>query len=337
MKFDKNVLDIDCNEESNRLAHFIRNCVFEDYKKRGIIIGVSGGIDSAVTAALAVKAVGKERVQGLMLPEKESNPLSTSYANLLISNLGIRKEIIDLTSILESFDVYQKRELIVKKYFTDFGDNWQFRLVMPQNLLEKDRFNIAYLQVKNPEGYVSAKRLSAEDYLEMVATTDIKQRVRMIMLYYYAEMHNYVVIGTTNKSELQQGFFVKYGDGGVDIEPITHLYKTQVFQLAKYLEIPEEIINRTPSPDTYSFEVSDKDFYFCLPYDVLDLLLYAREKKIPLHDLQMALKLDAQQIERAFRDIESKQRVTAHLRQLPKTLGESPPMFMYERGSHEKV
>ena len=337
MKFDKNILDIDCYEESNRLADFIRNCVFEDYKKRGIIIGVSGGIDSAVTAALAVKAVGKERVQGLLLPEKESNPLSTAYADLLVSTLEIRKEIIDLTSILESFDVYRKRELIVKKYFPDFNDNWQFRLVMPQDLLEKDRFNIAYLQVKNPEGYVGAKRLGAQDYLEMVATTDIKQRVRMIMLYYYAEMYNYVVIGTTNKSETQQGFFVKYGDGGVDIEPITHLYKTQVFLLAKHLGIPEEIINRTPSPDTYSFEVSDKDFYFCLPYDVLDLLLYAKENQIPMHEMQIALNLDVEQIERAFRDIESKQRATAHLRELPKTLGDKPKIFNYERGSHEKV
>lgn len=320
MDFNKDILKIDCEKESRRIEQFIRKQVFENFRKKGIVIGISGGIDSAVVAALSVRAIGADKVIGLILPEKESNPISAQYAELLIKKLAIYSETVEITPMLESFNTYQKREIIVKKYFPSFNSMWKFRLTMPQNLLEKDRFNISSLEVQNPEGNIESKRLSSKDYLGMVAATDIKQRVRMIMLYYFAEKNNYIVTGTTNVPETMQGFFVKHGDGGVDIEPISHLYKTQVYQMAEFLQVPKEIINRTPSPDTYSFVVSDKELYFCLPYDILDLLLYAKKNKISIDKVGEALNLEKEQIERVFRDFDYKKQATNHLRQLPPVL-----------------
>jgi NAD+ synthase len=320
MDFKRDVLHLDCEEESNRIAKFIHKKVFDSLRKKGIVIGLSGGVDSAVVAALSVRAIGKDRVIGLILPEKESNPISAEYANLLAKKLGIQCESVDITPMLESFDVYEKREVIIKKYFPEYSDSWKFRLVLPQTLLEKDRYNVSNLEVQDQNGQLHSRRLSLEDYHAMVAATDIKQRVRMIMLYYYAERHNYIVAGTTNVPEMLQGFFVKYGDGGVDMEPIAHLYKTQVFQLAKYLEVPDEIIQRTPSPDTYSLPVSDKEIYFCLPCDLLDLLLCAKEHNIERKKVSEALNLKEDQIERIYRDFDSKKRATEHLRKLPPNL-----------------
>ncbi len=321
MEFNNEVININCAAESQRIEQFIREQVFQNFRKKGIIIGLSGGIDSAVVATLSVRAMGAERVIGLILPERESNPISAQYAERLATALGIRWEKVEITPMLESFGVYARREAIVKKYFSEFDPaQWKFRLVMPQNLLDKDRFNVSSLQVSDSNGRVDSKRLAMDDYLAMVAATDIKQRVRMTMLYYFAEKNNYIVAGTTNVPELAQGFFVKYGDGGVDIEPIAHLYKTQVFQLARYLEVPAEIIERTPSPDTYSFVVSDQEIYFCLPYETLDLLLYARANQVPTAQIVAALKLQPEQIERAFRDFDAKEKASAHLRQMPPNL-----------------
>jgi NAD+ synthase len=320
MNFSKDILTIDAQKTCQEICDFIKHQVFNQFKKEGAVVGLSGGIDSALTVSLCVKALGKEKVLGIILPEKESSPKSFPYAKKLTEKLEIKTEIVDITPVLESLGAYQRRDQIIKKIFPEYDQSCKSKIGLPQNLLDKDRFNIFLLEIEDKNGNQKQTHLSKYDLLGIVAATDMKQRTRMTNLYYFAEKNNYAVVGTTNKSEVVQGFYVKYGDGGVDIEPIAHLYKTQVYQLAKYLEVPEEIIKRTPSPDTFPSEVSDQEFYFCLPYDTLDLLLHAWEKDVPHSQISEILELTEEQIERVFRDFESKKKATAHLGILPPTL-----------------
>ena len=321
MNFSKDIFKVDAQKECKKISEFIKDQVLIQFKKEGAVVGISGGIDSALTASLCVKALGKEKVLGVILPEKESNPKSFPYAKRLAEKLEIETEIVDISPVLESLGAYQKRDQIIKRIFPEYGRSYRSKIGLPQNLLDKDRFNVFLLKIEDRNGNQKQARLSKYDLLGIVAATDMKQRTRMTNLYYFAEKNNCLVVGTTNKSEADQGFYVKYGDGGVDIEPLAHLYKTQVYQLAEYLEVPEEIVKRTPSPDTFPSEVSDQEFYFCLPYDTLDLLLYAWEKKVPRSRISGVLQLSEEQINRVFRDFESKKKATAHLGILPPTLG----------------
>ena len=320
MNFSKDIFKVDAQKECKKISEFIKDQVLIQFKKEGAVVGISGGIDSALTASLCVKALGKEKVLGVILPEKESNPKSSPYAKRLAEKLEIETEIVDISPVLESLGAYQKRDQIIKRIFPEYGRSYRSKIGLPQNLLDKDRFNVFLLKIEDRNGNQKQARLSKYDLLGIVAATDMKQRTRMTNLYYFAEKNNCLVVGTTNKSEADQGFYVKYGDGGVDIEPLAHLYKTQVYQLAEYLEVPEEIVKRTPSPDTFPSEVSDQEFYFCLPYDTLDLLLYAWEKKVPRSQISEVLQLSEEQINRVFRDFESKKKATTHLGILPPTL-----------------
>ncbi len=315
------LLQLDCSKEADRIASFIKDQVFNRFKYRGAVIWLSGGIDSALVSALCVKALGKENCQGLILPEKESNPVSKAFALKHAEALGIRTEIIDITRHLEGMNVYQDRNAVIKKLFPEFDDTCTFQVTLPQNLLEKDRLNFHTLSIKSPDNQVKSKRLSSSEWLAISSCQNVKLRVRMIYLYRYAEKNNYLVAGTTNKSEVMQGFFVKHGDGAVDIETIAHLYKTQVYQLTRHLGVIEEIINRPPSPDTYSWPVTDEQFYFCMPYDLADLLLYAYENHFPEKEVCEATKLTPEQIQRVFRDFKAKENSTWHLRQMPPTVG----------------
>ncbi|UCB53041.1 MAG: NAD(+) synthase [Candidatus Zixiibacteriota bacterium] len=316
-RFNSDVLLIDCEEETRRIEDFIRREVFTNFRKAGAVVGMSGGVDSAVMAALCVRSLGAEKVLGLILPERESSPVSAQYARKHASSLGIPFEEVEVTSHLESLGAYTKRDHLIKKVFPEYGDGYTFKLVLPQNLLDKDRFNIYSLRIESPDGESRTKRLSVSDYLGIVAASNMKQRTRMIELYYFAERANYLVAGTTNRTEVDQGFFVKYGDGGVDIEPIAHLYKVQVYQLARYLDVPPEIIERTPTPDTFTSEASDEEFYFCLPYDTLDLLLYAKDNNVSLEEITAATGLSEEQIQRAFRDFDAKRKATETFRHMP--------------------
>ena len=320
MRFSKEVLNMDASLEVTRISDFIHKMTFKDFKRKGAVIGLSGGIDSALVAELCVKALGRERVLGIFLPEKESNPISLEYGQKQAAKLGIETVTVDITEYLESLGVYQNRNDVIKRIIPEFDESLKFHITLPQNLLEKDRFNYHSITVEDQTGKRETKRLSGTDWLEISACQNIKQRVRMIQLYYYAEKNNYLVAGTTNKAEVAQGFYVKFGDGGVDIEPIAHLYKTQVYQLSSHLGVIEEIIQRPPSPDTYSLPVTDKEFYFCIDYELLDLLLYAYENNIPFEEISMVLGLDEKQVERVFRDFRAKEQATWHLRKLPPTV-----------------
>lgn len=318
--FNKDIFILDCQKEAERIQQFIKDQVFSHFKNRGAVVGLSGGIDSAVVSSLCVNALGKEKVLGLILPEKESNPISSHYAKNHARLLDIQTIEIDITNQLDVLSVYKDRNTVIKQLFPDFDDKYTFNITLPQNLLEKDRISYHTLTIKSPDDQTESKRLSSKDWLAISSSQNIKQRTRMINLYKHADKNNYLVAGTTNKSEVMQGFYVKHGDGGVDIEPIAHLYKTQVYQLAEYLNVTEEIINRAPSPDTYSLPVTDEQFYFCMPYELADFLLYAYENDIPEGEVCEVLKLSPDQIKRVFRDFKAKEHATWHLRQMPPTV-----------------
>lgn len=319
MNFYEDILVLDSSTEIERVCNFIQSQT-RIMHKDGIVIGISGGIDSALCAELCVKVLGRERVFGLILPEKESNPDSKKFALNQAQKLGIRTETIDITPTLEGFGSYEKRDKIIKEMFPDYDSSFKIKITLPTDLLSKDALNFFTLTLKDDKGNIKSTRLKKGQLNAIVAATDTKQRTRMMHLYYYAEKMNYLVCGTTNRSETIQGFFVKFGDGGVDIEPIAHLYKTQVYQLSEFLDVIPEIINRAPSPDTFSFEVSDEEFYFRMPYNKLDMLLFAWENQISIEDTCRVMDLEETQAKRAFRDFTAKYNATKHLRELPPSL-----------------
>ena len=287
------------------LQDFIHKQVYDNFRKRGIVVGISGGIDSAISAKLCCNAVGKENVLGIILPEKESNPQSQEFAKKYCEKLGIKYEIEDITSILDSSEIYQIREKIVKKYFPDYNQSCKYRIVFSENF-DSDGLSIPYLEVNDGNNQIHKIKLSLNDYFTITAATNIKHRIRMTRLYFHAEKNNFLVCGTTNKAEFQQGYFVKYGDGGVDIEPLANLYKTQIYQLGTYLDIPNEIIERKASPDTWSFDVSDEEFFYSLPYEIVDLMLFAKEKYVTLSDICSTLDLKEEKVKRILNSIERK-------------------------------
>jgi NAD+ synthase len=319
--FRVDVLDLDCTREAERISAFISKWV-SSTRREGAVIGLSGGVDSALASELCVKALGPERVLGLVLPEKESNPISREYALKQAGKLGIRTEVIDITPVLETFGVYEKRDAVVRKHIPEFGDGSKLKISLPPDILARDAFNVFTLTVSDGQGRTKTARLGKDALNGIVAATDVKHRIRMAHLYYHAERNNYLVCGTTNKSEVIQGFFVKYGDGGVDLEPLAHLYKTQVYRLSDRLGVIPEIIARAPSPDTFSIPVSDEEFFFRMPYDKLDLLLYAWEHRVPADTACRIMGLSEEQVRRAFRDFASKHAATELVRIPPPTLSE---------------
>jgi len=320
MTFSESVFEIDPAIEISRISTFIKQMTFKNFKGRGAVIGLSGGIDSAVVSELCVHALGKDKVLGLFLPEKESNPISLEYGLKQAEKMGIEAIKVDITEYLESLKVYERRNEVIKNIFPEFDDSYKFHITLPQNLLEKNRLNYHIITIEDKNGKQQEKRISGVNWLEISACQNMKQRVRMMQLFYYADKNNYLVAGTTNKTEVIQGFYVKFGDGGVDIEPMAHLYKTAVYELAKTLGVVGEIINRPPSPDTYSLAVTDKEFYFCLDYKLLDLLLYAYENNVPRDQIANRLDLKDEQIERVFKDFKAKERASWHLREMPPTI-----------------
>jgi NAD+ synthase len=292
--------------------------------RKGVVIGLSGGIDSALSAALSVKAIGKDKVLGLLLPDKESSPQSAEFASKHAARLGIETITIDITPVLEAFGTYEKRDAVARSIFPEYGPGYGMKITLPADFLNKDSYNFFNLTIVDPQGASHTSRLNPEQAQGIIAATSTKHRTRMMTQYYYADKLNYIVCGTTNKSEALQGLFVKYGDGGVDIEPIAHLFKTQVRQLAAHVDVIPEILGRAPCPDTYSAPVTDEEWYFRIPFEQLDLLLFAWENKVPVPEITRVMGLSEEQVKRAFRDFTSKHNTTEHLRQFPPTLPPAP-------------
>jgi NAD+ synthase len=317
MKFNKDILNIDAAKVADELAVAIKSQIRQKLRKAGAIVGISGGIDSSVVVALCVKALGKDRVMGVILPEKESSSSSESLAEKLARHLGIEYIVNHISPALEGFGCYRLRNEAIRRVFPEFTDDYKAKITIASNILEKDTLNYFKLTIESPDGKTQSKRMPPAEYMQIVAASNFKQRTRMALLYYHAERLNRAVVGTGNKDEHELGFFVKYGDGGTDLKPIAHLYKVQIFQLAEYLGIPDEIVRRIPTTDTYSAEVTQTDFFFGIDFKLLDPILYGLENDIPTDEVGAELGLTAEQVERVYKDILQKQRTTKYLRLPP--------------------
>ena len=320
MNFSLDVLKIDPKQQLEKLSKFIVEQMNVVFRRKGIIVGLSGGIDSACIAATAVHAVGKEKVVGLILPESESNPVSSEYAIKHAKVLGIEHHKVDITPTVDSIVQYKWRDEFVQKLIPEYKPGYKYNITLPTDLLERASFNFYLLQVQMPDGEIKKKRLNMEEFRTITSFANIKIRARMLHLYSEAERRNLLVAGTTNRTEFILGDFCKYGDGGTDIEPLTYLYKNQIYQLSEYLEVIPEIIDRQPSPDTFSLPVSDQEFFFRIPFEKLDYLLYAWEYKVPKDVVANVLDISEDAVERAYKDFTLKNRATAHLRKGPNTL-----------------
>jgi len=319
MDFHENVLQLDAAAETERLVTWLGRSVREELHRRGAVLGISGGVDSAVVLALCVRAFGGSRVAALMLPERDSSPESERLACQLAARFGVDPIREDITAALEGLGCYQRRDEAIRRIFPEYAPEQGYlaKIVLPPDLLLRDSLNLYSLTIIRPDGSHASAALPAADYLQIVAASNFKQRARMAMLYYHAELRHFAVVGTANLNERQQGFFVIHGDAGVDCDPIVHLYKTQVYQLAEYLGVPEEIRRRTPTSDTYSAPCSQAEFFFRLPFDTMDLLWYAQQHQIPPDQTGRIMGLSASAVERAYRDLAQKQRTTEPLRQGP--------------------
>jgi len=317
MEFHKNILQIDAEKTVNDLCEVISTQVHSILKKRGAVVGISGGIDSSVTAALCVKALGHEKVVGVMMPEKESSRQSKVLASKLAEKLDIETVLEDLTGPLEAMGCYRMRDKAIRQVFPEFGPDWRCKITIPTSILEKGALNVFSLTIENKAGEIKSQRMPLDVFLQVVAASNMKQRLRMTMLYYHAEKRNWAVAGTANKDEHAQGFFVKYGDGGVDFRPIAHLFKVQIYQLAEYLGIPREIISRVPTTDTYSASVTQKEFFFGLDFLAMDTLWYASENDVPAAKAAQVLGLTMEQAESGYANLERKVKATEYLRMSP--------------------
>ena len=311
-------LNRDIDEVALTLRHFIKEKIV-GFKKKGAVIGVSGGVDSAVILALCVQELGAENVFGLLLPEKESAPSSKTLGEEICESLGVAYEEVPISPILEALDIYNKKDQVIKRTCPEYDPKiHETSLVLP-DFLSTGAVNVPYLKLFKDGEAVAQHRLKASDYLEIIGLQGVKQRSRMIVQYMYAEKKNYIVCGTTNKTELALGQFVKYGDGGVDIEPLADCYKTQVYTLAKYLNVNEEIIKRPPSADTWSHYTSDQDFYWRMPIQIMDQLLYGKEHNLSLDVIEKNTGLPRETIQNALKHIERVETTTEYIRAAPPT------------------
>ncbi len=312
--FSEEFLHIDAKSESERIVWALRNQL-KDLRRRGAVLGLSGGVDSSVVAALCVRALGPGKVLGLMMPEQDNDPDSLRLASEVAASLGIEALVEDITPILAGAGCYRRRDEHIRRLFPDYGPGWRSKIVARKP--QAGAYNLSYLVVRSPDGEVKDARMPIDVYLGIVAATNMKQRTRKQIEYYHADRLNYAVAGTPNRLEYDQGFFVKNGDGAADVKPIAHLYKSQVYQLAEHLGVPEEIRARTPTTDTYSLAQTQEEFYFGLPLRKLDLCVYALDHGISAAEASEAVGLDAEALEQVYRDILGKRRTTRYQHQPP--------------------
>jgi len=305
------IFQFDMDAEVAKIAERMRDMLRVDLRRRGLVVAISGGIDSSVSAALSVKAVGASKVFGLLLPERDSSSQSTQRGKALAEHLGIEYMIHDIAPTLEAIGCYKWRDEAIKATFPEYGDGWKNKIVITGG--DAGQFNHFNLVVADPSGELMEKRLDIKQYLQIVAATNFKQRIRKTMDFFHADRLNYAVVGTPNRVEYDQGFFVKNGDGSADLKPIAHLYKTQVYMLARHLGLPADICSAIPTTDTYSLPQGQDEFYYALPYKEMDIALWhVNTGKTPAQ-LGQCLGIDTQHAEYVYRDIEAKRKTTSVL------------------------
>lgn len=316
------VLDIDLEAEARRICDRLRDIVSRDLKKRGLVVAISGGIDSSCSIALSVRALGAARVHALILPERDSSSDSATRGRLLAEHLGVEYTVHDIAPALEALGCYRWRDEAIRRVIPQYSSDWRMKIVIAGGL--QGRVNHFNVVAEAPDGAVHQQRLGLKEYLQVVAATNLKQRVRKTLEYFHADRLNYGVVGTPNRLEYDQGFFVKNGDGSADVKPIAHLYKSQVYAMAKHLGLPERITSAVPTTDTYSLPQGQDEFYFALPFREMDLALWSLNHSVPARQLSGVLGITEEQVNHIYEDIRIKRRSTRYLH-LPPVLVEDVP------------
>ena len=309
------VLALDCAAETERICRWMTHTVGQQLHRRGVVLGLSGGVDSSVCGALAVRALGPKKVFGLLMPEQDSSSASEHLGARVAEQWGIAHRLEDIAPTLQAIGCYRWRDEAIRALVPEYGPEWKSKIVIKGG--RDGALNFFHLVVQSPDGVMSERRLPLREYLQVVSATNFKQRVRKTVEYFHADRLNYAVIGTPNRLEYDQGFFVKNGDGAADLKPIAHLYKTQVYALARHLGLPDEVCNAMPTTDTYSLQQGQDEFYFALPYDQMDLALWAHNHALPAAELAAALGISPQQAGFVYADIEAKRRATRYLHAAP--------------------
>ena len=316
-------LRLDAERATHEITEGLKAVVLGVMRRRGAVVALSGGIDSSVCIGLCAAAFGPDRVLALLMPEAESAGETLELSRLVADHYGVETVVEDISDLLDAAGCYRRRDEAIRQVLPEYGEGWRAKIVLP-SLLGGDRFRLFTVVAESPDGERREARLTAEAYREVVAATSFKQRTRKMLEYYHADRMNYAVVGTPNRLEYDQGFFVKNGDGAADVKPIAHLYKTQVYQLAEHLSVPETVRSRPPTTDTYALAQSQEEFYFSVPYETMDLCLYAHNHGIAAAAVATAAGLSEEDVQRVFNDIETKRRATAYL-QLPPQLVEPVP------------
>ncbi len=319
--FSKALLDIDLKSEVERITSGIKTILTKQLKRRGLIVALSGGIDSSTCLGLAVRAIGPEKVFGLLMPERHSSDDTLELSTSVADAFKVDKSYENISGILESLGFYRRYDEAVQQAIPAYGQGWKSKIVLP-NAADKKGFNFYSVVAQSPDGNIIKARLPLKAYLEIVAATNFKQRTRKMLEYYHADRLNYAVTGTPNRLEYDQGFFVKLGDGAADIKPIAHLYKTQVYKMAEYLGVPKQICMRSPTTDTYSLPQGQDEFFFSLPYDKMDLCLYGKNHGYLPKEVAPAVELTPEQVQRVFDDIDAKRATTRYLHLPPQLIEE---------------
>jgi NAD+ synthase len=316
-------LALDPEQATREILDGLRATVLHEMRRRGAVVALSGGVDSSVCVALCTRAFGPEQVLALLMPETESASDTLELSRLVADHYGVETALEDISPILDAAGCYRRRDEAISRVLPEYGSGWRAKIVLP-SLLGGDRLRVFSVVAESPEGQRRQVRLTADAYREVIAATSFKQRTRKMLEYYHADRMNFAVVGTPNRLEYDQGFFVKNGDGSADVKPIAHLYKTQVYQLAEFLDLPEEIRSRPPTTDTYALPQSQEEFYFSVPHETMDLCLYALNKGLPPAAVSEAVGLSDEDVERVFRDIETKRRATAYLQMSPQLVQPVP-------------